>query len=607
MCGIAGIVDAGAAVSPAHLAAMGDAIAHRGPDGAGAWADGGIGLAHRRLAIIDPAGGAQPMRSPDGAWTISFNGEIYNHAALRAELAAGGRVFSTRSDTEVVLAAFERWGADAPARLRGMFAVAAAHPASRRVVLARDHLGIKPLLWMRAGGRIAFASELRALRRLPWFDPAIDLAAIDQFLRLQYVPAPATAYRAVRKLEPGCLLEIDAGTGAVAQRRYWRPSWGAHRAGSLDAWAERIEAAVAESVDAHLAADVPYGVFLSGGMDSSLVAACVARRVGRSLTAFCIGFEEEGFDERAWAGRVAARIGVELRTETVRCDALGILPRLLDHYGEPFGDPSAIPTWHVARLARSAAKMVLSGDGGDELFAGYTSYASWARVQWGLGRPWAKRLLRPLLARLAPRRYPPPPSPSAASWLDAMAVTDAACRARLWRPELRPAAADPAVAARLDGLHPLDLAQAVDLETYLPNDILAKVDIASMYHGLEVRTPLADIRVLEAAAAVPPALRQACGPDGRIRGKMPLARVAGRLVGPGLFERPKQGFAVPVERWLRPGGAMDPGLRERLTERSGPLAELLRPEEVARVCAHGDAHAAWLLVVLDAWLRGLRG
>jgi asparagine synthase (glutamine-hydrolysing) len=581
MCGIAGLIGR---VEPDEarnaVAAMIAALGHRGPDGEGMWSDedGGAVLGHRRLAVIDlsPAA-AQPMRSGCGRYVVVYNGEIYNAAALRRELEAAGVGFGTRSDTEVLLAAMAHWGvAAALPRLNGMFAFALWDRRERRLTLGRDRMGIKPLYWSLDGGRLMFGSELKALRACPGWQPILDHDAFAAYLTRLYVPAPATIYRGVQTLAPGSLLNWQVGQPPSLVR--WWSLADTVAAGQRDRLPsdpdtidQALQSLLGEVAADHLIADVPVGAFLSGGIDSSVVVALM-RDHSRSLHTFSIGYDEADHDESAHARAVAAHFGVthhELRIDAAL--AAGTIPDLAGIYDEPFADGSQLPTVLVSRLARRQVTVALSGDGGDELFAGYDRYwekaALWRRAAsvpaWlrpplaaALDRvpagmvhgmqsmmparlrlladarqslPVLRRLLRlPVIDRFyadTQRVWPNPPVPAGA--VSPLHPCE-------W-PELSAAVADP-----------LDRMQYADAVTVLPDDLLVKVDRASMAAGLEVRVPLLDHRVVQFAFRVAPAGRGRAGV-----GKAPLRRLLRRRLPRELIERPKMGFAMPMSRWLR--------------------------------------------------------
>ena len=381
MCGIAGIMRwNGKVPDQSEIERMTAAIAHRGPDGVGFLCRDGVALGHRRLAIIDPAGGHQPMSDGDETVWITYNGEMYNYLELKEELRRKGHDFVTNSDTEVVIHAYQEWGAECLGKFRGMFAFALADFRERKLFLARDQFGIKPLYYRTGNGYLAFASELVALREVDDAVPEGSLWALELYLRYQYIPTPHTIYRDVYKLPPASYLLMDFDGQAAEPVKYWDLNFRAEKGTSDADWEERADSVITDSVKAHLVADVPFGVFLSGGIDSSLVALKMSQILERPVQAFAIGFKEERYSELAFAEQVARQCGIELHTAVIEDDSLDFLPELIAHYGEPFGDSSAVPTWHVSRLARERVPMVLSGDGGDEGFAGYHSYDYWMQT-----------------------------------------------------------------------------------------------------------------------------------------------------------------------------------------------------------------------------------
>ncbi|RMD79436.1 MAG: asparagine synthase (glutamine-hydrolyzing) [Gammaproteobacteria bacterium] len=595
MCGFAGILDPKRRWDGAGMgrlaSSMAEALAHRGPDDAGVWTDAeaGIALGHRRLAVMDlsPAG-RQPMVSASGRYVIAYNGEIYNFRELRAELERAGRAPAWRghSDTEVLLAGFEAWGVEATLRRAvGMFAFALWDATERALWLARDRMGEKPLYYGWVAGSLAFSSELKALRRVPGWRGEVDRAALALFLRHNYVPAPWSIHRDVRKVPPGHLVRFDAG----AVPGHWpelRPYWSLTEIADRgladplppdpEVCAEAVEEALRRSLAGQQLADVPVGAFLSGGIDSSTVVALLQAMAGRPVRTFTIGFHEAGYDEAREAAQVARHLGTE-HTElyvTPR-EAMEVIPRLPEIYDEPFADSSQIPTFLVSRLAREHVTVALSGDGGDELFGGYNRYV------WALGL-WRRldRLPRPLraLAARAIRAVPP------GAWerLFALAGPLLPAGLRVRQPGLKmhklaellrcadpgaiylrlvshwedPAsvvlgAGEPATVLSDPGRQPrlptfLERMMCLDALTYLPDDILVKVDRAAMAVSLETRVPFLDHRVVETAWRVPVALKLREG-----KGKWLLRRILHRHVPPELVERPKMGFGVPIEHWLR--------------------------------------------------------
>ncbi len=616
MCGIAGIIEfRNASVSREALDRMVSCQAHRGPDDRGSFVKDNVAIGQRRLSIIDLSeGGHQPHVNESGSVAIVYNGELYNYRELRDELRRKGHSFRTESDTEVVLHAYEEWGAKCPIRFDGMFAFAIADYRKREVFIARDHFGIKPLVYYFDGDRLSFASEIHALSSTPGWTGDIDLESIDQFLRLQYIAEPRTAFRKTFKLRAGHCLTVRMGEAHMKVERYWSPDFNttAINRGITD---DELDEVLKDSVRRHLVADVPFGAFLSGGIDSSLVVAYMSEVLSQPVKTFSIGFDDPGVSELGEARRVAERFGTEHHEEIVHADALGILPDVVRHYGEPFGDQSAIPTWYVSRLARQSVPMVLSGDGGDEVFAGYPTYGGWLSRMRTLNS-FPERGLRGLRLRVSrsawPARYPTPADPAADSqnWLDFMGRFKRPEREALWRRELRfvTDTPDTAISEALAAGNSLRAnahrrVQQTDLRTYLPSDILVKVDIASMAFGLEVRPPILDVKVFEAAARVRPADLFSLDDAGKFNGKLPLKRLLARHLGSDFVARPKRGFSLPLRAWLYDDLAVRDRVRDRLTSSDSALQEWFEPKAVGDAIDKGSAENTWLLLVLDEWMR----
>jgi len=608
MCGIAGIIQTNCApVSPDVLVAMTSALSHRGPDGWGTQIWHGVGLGHRRLAIIDPKGGKQPLSNENEQVWITFNGEIYNYRELRHDLRLKGHLFRTNSDTETIVHAYEQWGDRCVERLRGMFAFAIVDLKQRRVLLARDHLGIKPLYYLQSPTYFAFASELKALQCIPNQLLDLDLQAIDQYLWLQYIPAPQTAFKQVKKLLPAHRMAITFDGRLSDPDEYWHLEFRPNYQRGQAEWIQAIDEVLRDSVRAHLVSDVPFGAFLSGGVDSSAVVAYMAQLLDQPVRTFSIGFKEEDFNELPHARKVAEQWGTTHRFEIVEPNALEILPRLVRHYGEPFGDSSAIPTYYVSQLARCSVPMVLSGDGGDEAFAGYESYRLWMQWLTHDGSASWKRLMRPFVETIMPRRYPPR-KPTMRNWLEFIAYVDVPRRKSLWRPDYRgvcpaPLKTHEELFARTLGYPPCTMAQYMDLKTYLPYDILTKVDVASMMHGLEARTPLTDVRVIEFAATIPDTLNINRNDDGRWEGKLLLKKTLEKYYSKTFLHRSKMGFALPIQPWFATDGAFRPIVRERLLGTDSMLSEFFEPDAIASLMDLNATGPMWLLLFLDEWLR----
>jgi asparagine synthase (glutamine-hydrolysing) len=607
MCGIAGILQTDSTpVSRDVLSAMIAALAHRGPDGEGLEVRESVGLGNRRLAIIDLEGGKQPLSNEDGDVWITFNGAIYNYRELRGELESKGHCFRTRSDTETIVHAYEEWGDACVERLRGMFAFAVMDWRRRRLFLARDQLGIKPLYYLHDAHCFAFASELQALRQVPSFRPELDLQAIDEYLWLQYIPAPRTAFRHVNKLAAGHRLSITFDGHLTGPEEYWRLDFAPKQDRSEAEWIEALEETVRDSVAAHLVADVPFGVFLSGGVDSSAVVAYVAQILSQPVRTFSIGFDEAEFNELEYAAQAARRWGAEHHVEMVRHDALAILPQLVRHYGEPFGDSSAVPTYYLCQMARRFVPMVLSGDGGDEAFAGYNSYRAW--LGWlhydGVSVPrWLLHRLKQMTRlNFQPRR------PTLAAWLEFMYYLNVPERRALWRRDYQPFCPSPLEDfkrefARAGRYSNGNKVQYLDFKSYLPNDILTKVDVASMMHGLEVRTPLVDVRVAEFAATIPESFCLARDSQGQWEGKRLLKQAMQKYYPREFVRRQKMGFSVPLRKWFAADGPLGKEIRERLTSANSPLLELFEPAGISALLAANASAPLWLLLFLDEWLR----
>jgi asparagine synthase (glutamine-hydrolysing) len=582
MCGIAGLVLEGSGTESAlrqRVSAMNTAIAHRGPDGEGFWVDAsaGVAFAQRRLAIVDlSATGAQPMISASGRHVMTYNGEIYNFHELRAELEAEGITFRGTSDSEVLLEAWDRWGAERTLdALNGMFAIAIWDRKENTLSLVRDRFGIKPLLWRRDGEGLFFASELKALLKDQTCPRSIDPASVAAYLRHGAVPAPWTILKDVHKLEPGSILTWRPGTEPVI-RSFWSPL-AAMLAGqknltsaSFETLVSDAETLIGDSVKRQMIADVPLGAFLSGGIDSSLVVALMQQHAGRRIETFTIGFEEKSWDESPHAEAVAKHVGTRHTTLMTSGSAIrDLVPEIAGVYDEPFSDSSQLPTLLLCRLVRDHVTVALSGDGGDETFAGYERY------DWGLKldryrqrypvtlRQMADQAIHHLpstlldgAARLAGTggQHPGHRLKRAARLGAAPAFVDGYRQflSQTVDPQavlVHPGEHHPAAyrhGSAWNGLSCLPRMQTIDATSYLPDDILVKVDRASMSVGLEVRVPLLDHRIWEWSTRLPGGIQR----SGR-RGKAVLKAVVGKHIPPALMDRPKAGFAVPLAQWLR--------------------------------------------------------
>jgi asparagine synthase (glutamine-hydrolysing) len=619
MCGICGIAAGGAGgPDPDALAAMSWALVHRGPDDDGQVIAGPVGLAARRLSIIDLAGGHQPIASEDGRVHVVQNGEIYNHAELRAELQAAGHSFRTRCDTEVIVHLFEEHGDGFAERLRGMFAIAIWDGRAGRLVLARDRFGIKPLFYREdADGGLAFASELKALMALPDFDRGLDPRALESLLAFNSIPGPLTIFDGVHKLQPGHQLSWEPGRGTkVTQYAHVKPvQEGELRGDSPASLAEELRERLRDSVRAHLVSDVPVGVLLSGGVDSAALTAIAAEESDERVRTFSIGFRERSFDELERARLVATRYDTDHHELIVEPNVGEVLTQLAEVFDEPLADSSALPTYLVSQLASEHVKVALSGEGGDELFAGYHTYVADSIAPWA-GRPAAA--LGPLVERL--------PSSSARVSFDYKAKRFARGgalppleRHHAWKeifsPELRaelravpaPGGFDPLDVYReryatTAGAQPIARLQDVDRSIYLVDDLLVKTDRASMAHSLETRVPFLDTAVTELALAVPTSRH--------LRGfqkKRLLRRAVAPLLPRRILHGRKRGFSIPAAAWLR--GDLREFAHDVLAPDTVRAQGLFRPEVVQRLLAEHQAGSAdhsrqiWCLMTLGLWLE----
>lgn len=620
MCGITGItrlpVDSANGLEPV-LETMVSSLTHRGPDGQGIQWIEGVGIGHRRLAIIDPIGGHQPFSNEDGLVWITYNGELYNFKEIRSNLIARGHQFRTNSDTEVIVHAYDEYGEHCVEYFRGMFAFCIVDLKQRLLFLACDQLGIKPLYYLAGDNLFAFASEIQTLRKIPGQSFTLDLSAVDQYLSLQYIPAPETIFKEVRKLPPAHRFIVTFDGVVHNPVAYWefefRPNYDRPETEWLDLLDERLR----ESVQAHLVSDVPFGAFLSGGMDSSAVIAYMTKILDKPVKTFTIGFDEPDFDETSYAQQASNYYHTDHYVEIVHPDALEILPDLVRHYGEPFGDISAIPTYYVSRLARRYVPMVLTGDGGDEAFAGYNSYKTW--MAWlnydeittaqEKMKVW-KRPLYPFARWLFPSRYPTPSKrlPSLSNWLPFIEQYNAGTRQELWRKDYQHVVQNrheclEAAFAKAQTYQPTSLAQFLDIKTYLPFDILTKVDIASMLHGLEARTPFVDIRVMELAATIPQEMNITCIKNNEWIGKRLFKKLLERYYPASFLDRPKMGFNVPFSIWFRKGTQNQDLLFERFFKNGSELEDFFEPSVIKNLLEKKGLSRLWLLMFLDEWLK----
>jgi asparagine synthase (glutamine-hydrolysing) len=597
---------------------MCDVLAHRGPDGAGFYEDGHAALGMRRLAITDVLGGNQPVYNEDRTVVAVFNGEIYNFAALGRELRRRGHHIVTSGDTECLVHLYEEFGDDLAHRLRGMFAFAIWDVTRRRLLLGRDRVGKKPLFWRADGETLWFGSELKALTQDPAVRREVDLVALHHYLTYQYVPAPWSIYRGIHKLPPGHLLAWQDGT--VELRRYWALDCAPRKVTSEEEATEQLRDHLLEATRVRMVSERPLGAFLSGGIDSSAVVAAMARQTGERIKTFSIGFDDEKFDERRYARMLARRYDTDHHEMVVTPSALDVLPTLSWYYDEPFADSSAIPSFYVARMSAELVTVVLNGDGGDELFGGYRRYLlmAWAgripvlpflrnrldRAGSSLSSRGAPRSalqtagrVVDLLGHPAPRRYARlmsyfTPEQKAALYSDAM-------RERLAEVDSYELFDDAFAASRADS--DVGRAMDVDVNTYLPGDLLVKMDIATMANSLEARSPFLDHHLMEWAAGLPARLKVRSGTT-----KYLLKKSVAPWLPPELLTRPKMGFGVPLARWLRTELAELSW--DVLTDHTARSRGMFRPEVVKRLLRqHGNGHdhgnRIWALLQFELWCR----
>jgi asparagine synthase (glutamine-hydrolysing) len=623
MCGIAGIFHTQSADMPSlpQLQRMTTVLAHRGPDAHGFYLHGPVGLGHQRLSIIDLASGKQPMVNADKTKAIVFNGEIYNFKALRALLEQRGYRFTTQSDTEVILHAYEEYGARCVDHLRGMFAFAIWDETARHLFLARDRVGIKPLYYYWDGKTFLFASEIKAILQDPRVERDLDPLALDDYFTYLYIPAPKTIFQRIRKLLPGHTLTVSER--GVVEQEYWDLIFAPQAGMQEDDYAAGLAEKLREAVALHLMSDVPLGAFLSGGIDSSAVVGMMAGLLHQPVNTATVGFREAGFDELPYARMVAQRFQTKSYEKIVEAHAARTLDTLVWYFDEPFADSSMIPTYYVSQVAREQVTVCLSGDGGDENFAGYRRYR-FDVLENQLRRLLPAGVRRPLCRTLG-RVYPKADwlpqifraktlltnlslSPEAAYYQSVRWFTPEMKR-RLYRQPLQKTLADydpfavmKAYFDRTRDWEPLSRIQYVDIKTYLVEDILTKVDRASMAHSLEVRVPFLDHEVMEYAASIPARYKLYHG-----EGKYILKKALGELLPAEVLSRRKMGFSLPLGQWLR--GELRPLFEERVLSKNTFVGCLCDTTSIQRWWAQHQrgirdySPHLWALLVLDCWGR----
>ena len=629
MCGIAGAIwwQAEKRISHDVLQRMTDAIQHRGPDAEGhllidqtADRRPGVALGHRRLSIIDVAGSAQPLGNEDGSVQIVFNGEIYNYQELRKSLLAAGHQFRTEGDTEVIVHLYEQYGLDFVQYLRGMFALALWDSREQQLVVVRDRMGQKPFFYRMEDGRFAFASELKALLQIPGIPRQLDRRSVLRYMTLQYVPAPHSMLEGFRRLPPASMAILKDGDFRI--ERYWSPPYDEPdlSKSAIDDWRDELRHEMTEAVRLRLRSDVPLGAFLSGGIDSTIVTGLMQQQLDRPVQTFSIGFPVAAFDERAYARQASKMQGTDHHEAVVEPDAISMLPKLIWHYDEPFSDSSAIPTMYLSQMTREHVTVALTGDAGDELFCGYDRYrAVRIAAMTDFVPRWSRRMAAAFATlipgdprqksfrRRAKRLLETLGQNSEERYLNWVSIFNRGPLRQVTSDDLFAYSneADPA-AAILDayGMFPdrdfVTRTTAVDLETYLPGDLLTKVDIASMHVGLECRSPMLDHKVVELAARMPIGVKQSLK-----QGKRVLTETFSDLIPPDIQTRKKMGFGVPIDHWFR--NELKPLLhdvllssrcRDRGLLNAGAVQQLIDQHTSGQF---DHAYRLWNLLCLELW------
>lgn len=623
MCGIAGFVNAnGSGVDRSTLESMNQALFHRGPDENGVYIHENVGLAMRRLSIIDVSGGQQPVHNAAKTRWIVFNGEIYNYQDLREDLENLGHEFYTKSDTEAVVHLYDEYGIDCLRHLRGMFAFAIWDAIDKSLFLARDRVGKKPLLYShQTTGDLIFGSEFQAVLKHPDISRDVDYDAIDSYMSYLCVPAPKTAFKQIRKLEPAHWLRWR--DGKIETKRYWQPDFSKKRKISEVEAIEETTRILRESTKLRLISEVPLGAFLSGGVDSSAVVALMAQESSSPVKTFSIGFEEEDFSELKYARKVAEHVGAEYNEFIVRPNALDVIPTLVEHYGEPYADSSAIPTYYVAKETRKYVTVALNGDGGDESFAGYERYAAMRIAERYEHIPQALRKIfieapinmlptsefKRSRLRDAKRFLRAANLPRTERYFRWVSVFNGDTKPELYTRDFAATVSGQDATALLDhwfslanGTGTLDATLLTDQMTYLPNDLLVKVDIASMANSLEARSPFLDHKLIEFAASLPESIKM-----NGVETKSLLKKVAARLVPKEVIYRRKMGFGVPIGKWFR--GEMKDFVRGILLSERSLNRGIIKPEILERyvnehtTASRDHSFQLWTLLMLELWFQ----
>ena len=620
MCGIAGIAAFRGSPPPVYgqIKLMCDVLEHRGPDDEGIDIREGVAIGMRRLSIIDLAGGKQPIFNEDGTIRVVFNGEIYNFRELRRDLQSAGHVFRTSSDTEAILHAYEEHGDDFPTKLNGMFAFALHDMKRRRLILARDHIGIKPLYYSFSKDRLVWGSEIKAILASGLVERTLDVDALGQFLAWEYIPGTRTLFNAISKLAPGEMIQIDLDSPSCKPAAYWDvPNFNSIPLRSEKEWVEAVEAKIRECVHRQLVSDVPLGAFLSGGVDSSLIVASMG-----SARAFSIGFDDPSYNELKWARKVADHLRIDHLTEVITPDIHALFHKLMHFMDDPIGDFSIFPTYLVSKMARKHVTVALSGDGGDELFGGYETYMAEEKAKRYSRIPafFRKGVIEPAVRSLKPSQTKKGLVNKAKRFVEGLDHEESLSHARwrifgggkireeLFTDDALKEIITPVSFHILDlfrkagNRHPLNKSLYVDLKSYLCDDILVKVDRMSMAVSLETRVPYLDPEMVGLAFCVPYFLKVASG-----KSKILLKKVAARHIPQECIYRPKEGFSIPIKNWLC--NELRPLMEESLDRKTIREDGLFRAETVSRLKnehlegRYNHSHILWSLIVFQSWQK----
>ncbi len=613
MCGISGIInyDRVNDVSKLELENITNIIAHRGPDGFGYWSKNNIGLGHRRLSIIDLEGSPQPMSIEEETFIITYNGEIYNFAELRNELQKIGYYFRTEGDTEVVLKAYEHWGVKCVEKFRGMFAFAIVDNHNKEVFIARDHFGIKPLIYHTSKEYFMFGSEIQQFPEHSQFKKEVNTKALSESFKFGYIPAPLTIYNNLHKLEPGNYLRVNFEGEILEHKEYYDIDFTPNEKFSYEHWVDITEKAIDDSVNYHKIADVPYGTFLSGGIDSSLIASSLAEK-GKNVDAFTMGFHNKEFNEVPYAKQVAETCQLKHHIEYIDLnDMEDIFPKIVQHYGEPFADSSSIPTYYITKKISEHLPVVLSGDGGDEAFGGYYSYQNLLKIANPSAPKHAyKDQIKKNLKYVGKTYKTTPRNPSIEDWINTISIIQENNVSKIINQDLKNNISKQSTyhnwyqKAKNQKLDLYSTASYLDFKTYIHGDILTKVDIASMMNSLEVRTPLIDLEIINLMSQIPSKYKISRNKDGSWQKKKILNSIAEKRFGKKFVNRKKKGFSVPLNDWFGKEAPFGMYFNDVLNNKNSEIYDFLDQKElINNFKSNNNINQLYQIVVLEHWLK----